>query len=331
MFKYFIKRTATAVVLLFVVVFVTFGLFMAVPADPAKLSCGKTCSEETKANIRHAMEIDLPFTTQYGRFVKGLFVDRYYNQGSQQPRKCEAPCLGFSFRTDENVTDVLQRRAPTTFSLALGASLIWLIGGVLLGMVSALRRGKTIDKVVQSFALFFSSLQIYLIGWVVSLYFVIKHHIIPTPTYVSPFESFSKWTAGMFLPWLTLALISMAGYARLTRAGMLETLSEDYVRTARSNGLKKGRVQFKHALRGAITPIITIFGLDLGALMGGAVITESTFGLKGIGTLSLEAVYELDLPLIIGTVIFGAFFIIMANLIVDMLYAALDPKVRIAK
>ena len=123
----------------------------------------------------------------------------------------------------------------------------------------------------------------------------------------------------------------MSGYARLTRSGMLETLSEDYVRTARSNGLTKSRVYFRHTLRGAITPIITIFGLDLGGLLGGAVITESTFGLKGVGRLSLEAVYELDLPIIIGTVIFGAFFIIVANLIVDMLYAVLDPKVRISK
>ena len=148
---------------------------------------------------------------------------------------------------------------------------------------------------------------------------------------MSPFDSVTAWASGMLLPWLTLAFISMAGYARLTRAGMIETLSEDFIRTARSNGLTKTRVQFRHGLRAAITPIVTIFGLDLGGLLGGAVITESTFGLKGIGTLSLEAVYELDLPLIIGTVIFGAFFIIMANLIVDMLYAALDPKVRISK
>jgi peptide/nickel transport system permease protein len=331
MLKYFLRRLVAALTLLFVVVFVTFTLFMAVPADPARLSCGKTCSEETRERIRHAMEIDIPVHEQYFKFIKGVFVGRTYNQDSTEPRECGAPCLGFSFRSDEDVTSTLMRRAPVTFSLALGASVIWLFGGVLLGMVSALRRGKFVDKIVQAFALFFSSLQIYLIGWVVSLYLVIKHQILPTPTYVSPFESVTSWAAGMLLPWLTLAFISMAGYARLTRAGMLETLSEDFVRTARANGLRKSRVQFKHGLRAAITPIITIFGLDLGALLGGAVITESTFGLKGIGTLALEAVYELDLPLIIGTVIFGAFFIIMANLIVDMLYAALDPKVRITK
>ena len=331
MLKYFSRRLISALILLFFVIFVTFTLFMAVPADPARLSCGKTCSEETRMHIRHAMEIDLPIQEQYFRFVKGIFVGRTYNKESVEPRKCDAPCLGFSFRSDEDVTQTLLRRAPVTFSLALGASIIWLFGGVLLGMASALRRGKFIDKAVQSFALFFSSLQIYLIGWVVSLYLVIKHHILPTPTYVSPFDSVTAWASGMLLPWLTLAFISMAGYARLTRAGMIETLSEDFIRTARSNGLTKTRVQFRHGLRAAITPIVTIFGLDLGGLLGGAVITESTFGLKGIGTLSLEAVYELDLPLIIGTVIFGAFFIIMANLIVDMLYAALDPKVRISK
>ena len=331
MFNYFIKRVIASIVLLFAVIFVTFGLFMAVPADPARLSCGKTCSEETKIGIRHAMEIDIPFSEQYKRFVKGLFVDRIYNQGSTVARTCEAPCLGFSFRTDENVTDLLQRRAPVTFSLALGASILWLTGGILFGMLSALKRGKLVDKLVQSVALFGSSLQIYLIGWVLSLYLVIRNNILPTPTYVSPFESITSWAGGMLLPWITLAFISMSGYARLTRSGMLETLSEDYVRTARSNGLTKSRVYFRHTLRGAITPIITIFGLDLGGLLGGAVITESTFGLKGVGRLSLEAVYELDLPIIIGTVIFGAFFIIVANLIVDMLYAVLDPKVRISK
>lgn len=277
------------------------------------------------------MEIDIPVHEQYWRFMKGIVFGRTYNQSSAIPRECKAPCLGFSFRSDEDVTETLKRRAPITFSLALGASLMWLVGGVLLGMFSAIRRGKFADKIVQSFALFFSSLQIYLIGWIASLYLVIKHSILPTPTYVSPFESLKAWAGGMLLPWLTLALISMAGYARLTRSGMLETLSEDFVRTARASGLSNRTVQFKHALRAAITPIVTIFGLDLGGLLGGAVITESTFGLKGVGTLALEAVYELDLPLIIGTVIFGAFFIILANLIVDVLYAILDPKVRITR
>ena len=331
MLKYLVKRIFASITLLFIVIFVTFSLFVAVPADPARLSCGKTCDPETRERIRHAMEIDIPVYEQYFRFMKGIVVGRTYNQSSAMPRECKAPCLGFSFRSDEDVTETIKRRAPITFSLALGASVVWLIGGILLGMASAIKRGKFLDKLIQGFALFFSSLQIYLIGWIASLYLVIKHSILPTPIYISPFDSLKSWIGGMLLPWLTLAFISMASYARLTRSGMLETMSEDFVRTARASGITNRSIQFRHTLRAAITPIVTIFGLDLGSLLGGAVITESTFGLKGVGTLALEAVYELDLPLIIGTVIFGAFFIILANLIVDILYAVLDPKVRITK
>jgi peptide/nickel transport system permease protein len=330
MMKYALRRLAAAAMLLIIVIFVTFGLFMAVPADPARLSCGKYCDEDMKARIRHAMEIDIPLTHQYYRFMKGLVVDRTYRANTDAEVKCEAPCLGYSFRTDESVTDLIKRSAPVTFSIALGASLIWLTGGVLIGMLSALRKGTWIDKIVQSVALFGASLQIYLVGWVLLLFLVIKWDILKMPTYTSPFENPIEWIKGLALPWITLAFLSMASYARLTRAGMIETLSEDYIRTARSNGLSKKRIQFKHTLRAAITPIITIFGLDLGGLLGGAVITESTFGLRGIGSTALEAVRELDLPVIIGTVIFSAFFIIMANLIVDLLYAILDPKVRIA-
>jgi peptide/nickel transport system permease protein len=328
MLKYAFRRLIAALVLLFIVIFVTFGLFMAIPADPARLSCGKLCDEDQKARIRHAMEIDIPVTDQYQRFIKGLFVGRIYRAGTDSEAKCAAPCLGYSFRTDESVTELIKRAAPVTFSIAIGASVIWLTGGVLIGMVSALRRGSWLDKLVQSFALFGSSLQIYLVGWVLLLFLVIKWNKLQFPIYTSPYESIWRWASGLMLPWITLAFLSMAAYARLTRAGLIETFSEDFVRTARANGLSRRRIQFKHALRAAITPIITIFGLDLGALLGGAVITESTFGLRGIGAVALEAVRELDLPVIIGTVIFAAFFIIMANLIVDLLYALLDPKVR---
>ena len=328
--KYALRRLAAAGMLLIIVIFVTFGLFMAVPADPARLSCGKYCDEETKARIRHSMEIDLPIQEQYYRFLKGVVVGRTYRAGTDSEVKCAAPCLGYSFRTDESVTAIIKRSAPVTFSIALGASLIWLTGGVLIGMLSALRKGTWVDKIVQSIALFGASLQIYLVGWVLLLFLVIKWNILKMPSYSSPFSNPLEWMRGLALPWITLAFLSMASYARLTRAGMIETLSEDYIRTARSNGLSKRRIQFKHALRAAITPIITIFGLDLGGLLGGAVITESTFGLHGIGSVALEAVRELDLPVIIGTVIFSAFFIIMANLIVDLLYAVLDPKVRTA-
>lgn len=329
MIRYIIKRVAAGSLVLAIVSAIVFSIFYVLPADPARLACGKSCTPELMERIKVALEIDQPLQVQYGRFIKGIFVGRTYLKGTEAELQCGAPCLGYSYQTDQPVTELLMDRLPATLSIAVGASILWLLIGLSSGIVSALRRGTMVDKFSQGVALGAASLQIYFVGLVLQFIFVDKLAWLPMPGYTSPFEYPLDWAKQMALPWITLAFLLSAIYSRLTRAGMIEVMSEDYVRTARAKGLSERSVNMKHVLRGAITPIVTVFGLDLGALLGGAVITEYVFNVPGLGKLSTEAVTNLDIPVVTGTVLFAAFFVITANIIVDLLYAALDPKVRL--
>jgi len=330
MFKYLIRRVLVGGFVLAIVSAIVFGIFYILPADPARLACGKACTPELMDRIRTTLELDQPLPVQYGRFIKGIFVGRTYLPGSEAELNCAAPCLGYSYQTDQPVTTLLKDRLPATLSIAFGASILWLLIGLSSGIVSALRRGTMIDKFSQGVALGAASLQIYFVGLILQFIFVDKLQILPMPGYTSPFDSLSEWAKQMALPWITLAFLLSAIYSRLTRAGMLEVMSEDYVRTARAKGLSARAINTKHVLRGAITPIVTVFGLDLGVLLGGAVITEYVFNIPGLGKLSTDAVANVDIPVVTGTVLFSAFFVILANLIVDLIYSALDPKVRLA-
>jgi peptide/nickel transport system permease protein len=329
MLNYIAKRVAAGTLVLAIVSAIVFSIFYILPADPARLACGKSCTPELMQRIKVALEIDQPLQVQYGRFIKGIFVGRTYLKGTEAELQCGAPCLGYSYQTDLPVTELLMDRLPATLSIAAGASVLWLLIGLSSGIVSALRRGTMVDKFSQGVALGAASLQIYFVGLILQFIFVDKLAWLPMPGYTSPFEYPLDWAKQMALPWITLAFLLSAIYSRLTRAGMIEVMSEDYVRTARAKGLSERTVNMKHVLRGAITPIVTVFGLDLGALLGGAVITEYVFNVPGLGKLSTEAVTNLDIPVVTGTVLFAAFFVITANIIVDLLYAALDPKVRL--
>ena len=329
MLRYIVKRIAGGLVVLTVVTAVVFGVFYILPADPARLACGKSCTPDLIAQIRHTLELDQPLAVQFGRFIKGLGAGRTYLAGTDAELHCPAPCLGYSYQTDEAVTSLIMNRLPATLSIAVGASVLWLLVGVFGGVISALRRGTWIDKFSQSFSLAAASLQIYFVGLILQFIFVDKLQWLHTPGYISPFEDLKEWALSMALPWMTLAFLLSAIYARLTRAGMIEIMSEDYVRTARAKGLAPRKVNLKHVLRSAFPPIVTVFGIDLGTLLGGAVITEYVFNIPGLGKLSTEAVNNVDLPVIVGTVLFAALFIVVANMIVDFVYMALDPKVRL--
>jgi peptide/nickel transport system permease protein len=274
--------------------------------------------------------LDQPLAVQYGRFVKGIFVGRTYLKGSAAQLDCNAPCLGYSYQTNEPVTSLLKDRLPATLSIAFGASIVWLLIGLSSGIVSAIRRGTWIDKFSQGFALTMASLQIYFVGLVLQFIFVDKLQWLPIPSYNTPIDYPIDWARGMVLPWITLGFLLSAMYSRLTRSGMIEAMGEDYVRTARAKGLTKRQINLKHVLRAAITPIITVFGIDLGLVLGGAVITEYVFNIPGLGKLATDSVSNVDLPVVTGTVLFAAFFIIVSNIIVDLLYAVLDPKVRLS-
>jgi peptide/nickel transport system permease protein len=325
------------VILLFVVTAVTFSIFFLVPRlagqsadDLATRYVGKSAG--TVQIHQSAVKLGLtdPIWVQYGRFAKGLIVGSDYNTGPETVH-CPAPCFGYSFVNQNPVLPALLDRLPVTMSLAAGASVLWLVGGVATGVLSALKRGTVFDRSAMGIALAGVSLPIFFTG-LLSLS-IFSYALGWTAGGGSnPMDAGNpiEWAYDLILPWITLAFLYAAAYARLTRAGMLETMNEDYIRTARAKGLPERTVVVKHGLRAALTPILTIFGLDLGLLLGGAILTETTFSLPGIGQYAVIAVRTQDLPTVLGVTLIGAFFIITANLVVDLLYAVVDPRVRAA-
>lgn len=328
MLRFLVRRCAAALLILAIVSAVTFLLFFAVPGDPARLSCGKICSPERLADIRHNLGLDRSVFVQYADYMKGIFVGRDYTIAGDVEH-CGVPCFGYSFTNQQPVWQTLLDRFPATLSLAFGASVMFLVGGVGLGMVSALRQGGLVDRIGIGLTLVGASVQIYFIGVVFRNVFVDELHWLPNPQYTPLTENPGKWFGGLLLPWLTLAFVSAAIYARLTRATMLETLSEDYIRAGRSRGLTNRAIYIKHAGRATLNPVVTVFGLDLAGLLGGAIITESVFGIQGVGKLAINSVLTSDLPMIMATVLIAASAIIIANLVVDIVYALIDPRVRI--
>ena len=329
--RYIVRRLIGVVALVFVVMTITFAIFFLVPASPATLACGKSCSPERIADIEAKLGLDKPVfigtDSQYVQYVKGFFVGREFADGTVQ---CDAPCFGVSFQTDQNVRATILDRLPVTISIAIGAAFLWLLIGVSAGILSALKKGKAIDKISMGTALAGVSLPVYLTALVVATIVCGKLDWLEYPKYNDFTSNPISWAQGLVLPWFTLAFLYAALYARITRANMIETMGEDYIRTARAKGLSERKVVGKHGLRAALTPIVTIFGLDLGALLGGAVLTESAFGLPGLGRLAIDSIQTVDLPLILGVTVFSAFFIVFANFVVDLVYAAIDPKVRLA-
>ena len=335
MLSYIIRRLFAAIVLLFIITAVTFAIFFLVPrlagATPDDLA-SRYVGKSAGAEQIHATAIKLGFTepliSQYGTFIKGLFVGREFNYGPAT-ELCPAPCLGYSFQTQQPVLPDILSRLPVTMSLASGAAVLWLVGGVSVGVISALKKGSFADRFFMSIALAGVSLPIFFTASLSLAIFSYALHWTADGGTDPMAQSFPfGWAYSLILPWVTLAFLYAATYARLTRAGMLETMGEDYIRTARAKGLPERTVVMRHALRAALTPILTIFGLDVGLLLGGAILTESPFSLPGVGQYAVQAVLSNDLPKVLGVVIIGAIFIVIANLVVDLLYAVLDPRVR---
>ena len=335
MVAYLIRRLLATIGLLFVVSVITFSIFFLVPkwagATPDSMATryvGRTATADVVHQTAVRLGFTDPFYVQYADWAKGLFVGRDYNMGTSVEH-CPAPCLGYSFITQEPVLPELLDRFTVTFSLAIGAAILWVIGGIAIGVLSALRRGSFFDRFAMTIALAGVSLPIFWTGLMALSFFSYQWGITPVGGSYTPFtQNPALWAWDLMLPWITLALLFSAQYARLTRAGMLETMNEDYIRTARAKGLRERNVVVKHGLRGALTPLLTIFGLDFGLLIGGAVLTESAFGLNGLGKYAVDGIHNNDLPKILGVTLFAALFVVLANLIVDLLYAVVDPRVR---
>jgi peptide/nickel transport system permease protein len=331
---FIIRRLIATVFLLIVVSMITFAIFFLIPRlagqntyQLATEYVGRNPTRAAVLQIAAKLGLNHPIWVQYGNFLKGIVFGAHYDSGTSTTY-CPPPCFGYSFRTQQPVWPQMVSDLPVTLSLAIGAAIIWLVAGVAVGVISALKRGTLFDRFSMGIALAGVSLPIFFTGLISLELFSYKWSIFPNVTYVSLTTNPLLWARNLVLPWICLAFLYAALYARLTRAGMLETMNEDYIRTARAKGLPERTVIFKHGLRAALTPIVTIFGMDLGLLLGGAIITEYTFSLHGLGLFTILAINNQDLPEILGVTLLAAFFIVLANLVVDVLYAVVDPRVR---
>jgi peptide/nickel transport system permease protein len=316
--SYIIRRLLWVIVLLFVVSAVTFVIFYELPsADPAVLRAGKQPTPELIASIRHTYGLDKPVYEQYWIYMKKIVTHGDF---------------GYSYANSQPVRQELFNRLPATVSLTLGAMVVWLLIGIPVGIISAVRRRSILDRITMGGSLVAISAPVYWLG-LVGLYLFandigIVHIFDGAGSYVPFSENPAHWFGSLLLPWLVLAASFAAFYARLLRANLIEVMSEDYIRTARAKGLSERRVVLRHALRGAITPIVTVLGLDIGILLGGAILTETVFNIPGIGRYAYQGIQRVDLPVVQGTVLLGTFFIVLANLVVDLVYAVLDPRIR---
>jgi peptide/nickel transport system permease protein len=341
--RYILRRLLWVVVLLFFVSLITFVVFFLLPTgDPAALRAGRSASPSVIASIRHQLGLDRSKPYQYWHYIQGIlpYVDFHptFKIGWHFD-------LGTSyFQSNAPVRTLIFDRLPATISLAFGAVIIWVVVGVTVGIISAVRPRTLLDRFSMTGALIAISAPVFWLG-LVSLYLFAKDigkvHIFDgansypnnglfsfTPHLAFHASNFGAWFGSLILPWMVLAAAFSAFYARLLRSNLIEVMGEDYIRTARAKGLPERRVILRHGVRSAITPVVTALGLDIGVLLGGAILTESVFNIPGIGRLSYESIVHSDLPTIQGTVLFGAFFIVLANLIVDIAYAFLDPRVR---
>ncbi|MGW6271873.1 MULTISPECIES: ABC transporter permease [unclassified Streptomyces] len=332
MLAYLIRRLIAVVIMVLVVLLATFTVFFMLPKwagqDIAVLFAGKSSGAEQLAGIRIKLGLDDPLLVQFWDFVKGIPMGRDYANGADVTH-CPAPCFGYSFRTEAPVWETLKDALPVTAALAAGACVLWLIAGVATGVLSALKRGTIWDRSAMITALGGVSLPIFFTGMIAMGLFVHTLGWVEIEDTLTTEDPINVWFETLILPWIVLAFLNAAMYARLTRATMLEVLGEDYIRTARAKGLGEAVVIRRHALRSAMTPILTVFGLDLGVLLGGAVLTESTFNLPGLGLEAVKAISNKDLPVILGVTLCASLAIALANLVVDLLYAVIDPRVRL--
>jgi peptide/nickel transport system permease protein len=320
MARFLVRRIGQGIIVLFLVTIIVFGIFYIGPGPQyvARRLAGREATDAVVNLIRHRLLLDRPLYAQYWHFITGLLKGN----------------LGYSYYHGQPVTTVLKESFPITLSLAIGAAILWLVIGVMSGVLSAVKRGSIWDRIVTVTALVFYSMPVFVLGLLLLYVFYFRLtkagvHVFPGQGYTPLTANPLKWFESLLLPWFALALITAAAYTRLSRGSMLDVLGEDYIRTARAKGLTERRVIYRHALRSALTPVASQFGIDVGTLLGGAILTETVFGLPGLGYTAVQAIENQDLPVIIGIVIVAATAVVVANIVVDALYAVLDPRVRL--
>jgi peptide/nickel transport system permease protein len=315
---YIIRRILWGILLLILVSALTFLLFTVFPsANPAQLRAGRNASPQTIAYITKELGLNRPVYAQFWTYMKNIFL--HFN-------------FGYSYYSGASVLGLIGNRLPATISLTVGAVVLWCLIGIPVGIISAIKRRTVWDRLAMGTALVAVSMPVFWFALVVLFLFakdIGRFHIFPgANSYVGLTVSPTQWFTSLILPWIVLALTQAAIYSRLLRGNLIEVMGEDYIRTARAKGLRERKVIWKHGVRSAITPVITVLGLDIGALLGGAVLTETVFDIPGIGRLNYDAILHSDFPIVQGTVLLAAMFIVVANIVVDIVYAYLDPRVR---
>ncbi|MER5428385.1 ABC transporter permease [Streptomyces sp. NPDC002588] len=328
MTRYVVHRVLGMLLVLFLVCLFTYIIFFALSPDPAVQICGKNCTPERIDQIRANLGLTDPFLTQFLHFLQGLFAGRDYGSGPSTVH-CPAPCLGYSFQTSQLVTDMIVQRLSVTLVVALGAAVLWLVMGVLGGLLSAVREGRFADRFIAGLTLGGMSIPNYVLALALQYVLVVWLQWLPFPQAVQFADDPGQWFLNFIMPWTVLAIGYASSYTRLTRANVIDTLDENFVRTARAKGLRPDLVWRRHALRPALTPIVTIAGMDFAGLLGGALITETVFGLNGVGKLAADSITKNDQPVIMAVTLLAAFFVVVGNMAVDLLYSAIDPRVGV--
>ncbi|WP_405470416.1 ABC transporter permease [Streptomyces canus] len=324
-----LRRTVSAVLTLLALSVIVYVVFYATPGNVAQITCGPRCSPEQVHQVAQQLRLDDPLYLRYWHFLQGIVVGHDYSTGTSVEH-CPAPCLGLSYQSDQQVTQVILNKLPVSLSLVVGAMVLWLLLGVGTGVLSAWRRGRFSERALTGLTLAGVATPGFVIGLVLMIVVCGQLELLPFPEYVAFSDDPEQWMWGLLLPWVTLALGEAAYFARLTRASMLETLAEDHIRTFRAYGVGERSIVGRHALRGALAPIIALNANDFGSAVGGAVLVESLFGLPGIGQELVHAVTVVDLPVVVGMVLVIGFFVVLANAFADVLYAVADRRVVLA-
>lgn len=328
MARYIAGRLIGVAAILVVICFFTFVIFFWLSPDPAVAVCGKTCTAMRIHEIRIALGLNQPFFSQFWDFLRGIFTGRNYGSGADLVH-CPAPCLGYSFQSSQNVWQMITTRLPVSVTVAVGAAVLWLVAGVAAGLLSGVMENSWWDRGAMVLALGGASIPSYVLALVLQYVLVVQLHWLPFPGNVGFRPDPGLWFESYLMPWVVLAAAYACLYARLTRANVIDTLAENFMRTARAKGLGPVLILRRHALRPALTPIITIFGMDFAGLLGGALIVETVFGLNGVGQMASQAISSNDQPVIMAVTLLAGFFVVIGNLVVDLLYTLLDPRVRI--
>ncbi|MBO0654922.1 ABC transporter permease [Streptomyces triculaminicus] len=325
---YLLRRAAGALAVVLVLTAVVYATFYIAPGDPARLACGPRCNPEQIAQVREQLSLGDPVYTQYWHFLQGILAGHDYSTGAEVVH-CDAPCFGLSYQNNQQVTDMLVERLPATASLAVGAMAVWLLLGTGTGLLSALRRGGITERVLTWLTLAGTATPVFISGLGLLMLFCTYLEWLPFPSYVPLTDDPEQWAWNMLLPWAALGLLESAKYTRLTRSSMLETLAEDHIRTFRAYGVGERSLVARHALRGAVAPVIALSAADFGSMFGNAVLTEMMFGLPGIGQLLVNSTKSLDLPVVVAVVTVTGTAVVVANIVADVLYAVADRRVAL--